>query len=169
MSINIVSAQTPINTRTLRDAFGCFATGVTIVTGCDGDGNKIGLTANSFTSLSLDPAMLLFCPAKTASALPALRATKRFVVNVLHLDGEAVANRFAQRNVDRFADATWEDWDGLPVYSDAIANFACTLHAEYDGGDHVIMVGAIDRLRFEHERDPLLYLQGRYRQVHVAT
>jgi flavin reductase (DIM6/NTAB) family NADH-FMN oxidoreductase RutF len=155
----------PFAPRTLRDAFGCFATGVTVVTGRGTDGVSVGLTANSFTSLSLDPPLLLFCPAKSASALPALRETKRFAINVLHRDSESVANRFATRNVDRFADAVWEDWDGLPILGDALASFACTLHAEHDGGDHIIMVGRIDRLRFEHVRDPLLYVKGRYRQV----
>ena len=111
--------------------------------------------------------LLLFCPAKSASALPALRATGRFAVNVLHRESEAVANRFATRNIDRFADAVWEDWDGLPILADALASFACTLHAEHDGGDHIIMVGRIERLRYEHARDPLLYLKGRYRQVHA--
>jgi len=160
-----ITAAEPFDARALRDAFGCFATGVTVVTGRGVDGVSVGLTANSFTSLSLDPPLLLFCPAKTASALPALRATGRFVINVLHHAAEPVANRFASRNVDRFADSDWEDWDGLPVLADALANFACTLHAEHDGGDHIIMVGRIERLRYAHTHDPLLYVKGRYRQV----
>ena len=165
--IDTIDAAGPFEPRTLRDAFGCFATGVTVITGRGDDGVSVGLTANSFTSLSLDPPLLLFCPAKTASALPVLRATRRFAVNVLHRESEAVANRFAARNVDRFADAVWEDWDGLPILSDALASFACSLHAEHDGGDHIIMVGRIERLRYEHARDPLLYLKGRYRRVHA--
>ena len=164
---NSINASQPFELRTLRDAFGCFATGVTIITGRGADGVSVGLTANSFTSLSLDPPLLLFCPAKSASALPVLRSAGRFAVNVLHLESETVANRFATRNVDRFADAVWEDWDGLPILADALASFACSLHAEHDGGDHIIMVGRIERLRYAHARDPLLYVKGSYRRVHT--
>ena len=152
--------------RTLRDAFGSFATGVTIVTGRDEDGSRIGLTANSFTSVSLDPPLLLFCPANTASALPALRATKRVVINVLGADCAHVSDRFAQKGIDRFAEADWHEWDGLPVLRDAKAAFSCTLHADHDGGDHRIIVGRITRLDFAPSREALLYLHGRYRLVH---
>ncbi|MFZ4688600.1 MAG: flavin reductase family protein [Polymorphobacter sp.] len=161
-------ASPPFDARTLRDAFGSFATGVTIVTGRDQDGNRIGLTANSFTSVSLDPPLLLFCPANTASALPALRATGRFAVNVLAADGQHVSDRFARKGIDRFAEADWDEWDGLPVLRDAKAAFSCTLHADHDGGDHRIIVGLITRLGFAPAREALLYLHGRYRLVHVA-
>ncbi len=160
--------ETNLDARTLRDAFGCFATGVTVVTGIAADGTRVGLTANSFTSVSLDPPLLLFCPAVTASALPALRASGRFAINVLDLDDEAVANRFAQRGTDRFADADWQDWDGLPVLATAKAAFACDLHADYDGGDHRIIVGRVRRMAYARERESLLYLHGRYRRVHVG-
>jgi flavin reductase (DIM6/NTAB) family NADH-FMN oxidoreductase RutF len=158
----------PFDQRTLRDAFGCFATGVTVVTGRAGDGSRIGLTANSFTSVSLDPPLLLFCPAITASALPALRETGRFAINILDLDGMAVAQRFTQRGIDRFAEADWEEWDGLPVLSAAKAAFACDLHADHDGGDHRIIVGRVTRLGLDPGRESLLYLHGRYRRVHVG-
>ena len=164
----MLPATPPFDARTLRDAFGCFATGVTVVTGHDADGGRIGLTANSFTSVSLDPPLLLFCPANTASALPALQRSRRFAVNVLDLDGQHVADRFAKKGIDRFADAEWEDWDGVPVLSAAKAAFACTLHADHDGGDHRIIVGRVTRLAFSHARESLLYLHGRYRRVHVG-
>ena len=153
--------------RTLRDAFGCFATGVTIVTGRGTDGARTGLTANSFTSVSLDPPLLLFCPANTASALPALRESRRFAINVLDLEAQPVADRFTKKGIDRFADADWEDWDGLPVLTAAKAAFACTLHADYDGGDHRIIVGRVTRLAYSNSRESLLYIHGRYRRAHV--
>ena len=159
----------PFDTRHLRDAFGCFATGVTIVTGRAGDGTRTGLTANSFTSVSLDPPLLLFCPANGASALPLLRQTGRFAINVLHLDGQAIADRFAQKGIDRFADAEWIDWDGLPVLAGAKAAFACDIHADHDGGDHRIIVGRITRYGLAPERESLLYLHGRYRRVHDGS
>lgn len=162
------STAPPFDQRTLRDAFGCFATGVTVVTGRAGDGSRTGLTANSFTSVSLDPPLLLFCPANGASALPALRETGRFAINVLDLDGMGIAQRFAQRGIDRFAEAEWEEWDGLPILSAAKAAFACELHAEHDGGDHRIIVGRVTRLGLDPARESLLYLHGRYRRVHVG-
>jgi flavin reductase (DIM6/NTAB) family NADH-FMN oxidoreductase RutF len=162
------TAAPSFDARTLRDAFGSFATGVTIVTGRDPDGNRIGLTANSFTSVSLDPPLLLFCPANSASALPALRTTQRFAVNVLAADARHVSDRFAQKGIDRFAEADWDEWDGLPVLRDAKAAFSCTLHADHDGGDHRIIVGLITRLDFTPTREALLYLHGRYRLVHAG-
>lgn len=161
-------SQAPFEPRHLRDAFGCFATGVTVVTGLTPEGTRTGLTANSFTSVSLDPPLLLFCPANGASALPALRATGRFAINVLDLDGQHVADRFTQKNIDRFAEADWIDWDGLPVLSAAKAAFACEIHADHDGGDHRIIVGRITRYGLAPERESLLYLHGRYRRVHIA-
>jgi flavin reductase (DIM6/NTAB) family NADH-FMN oxidoreductase RutF len=161
-------ADPPFDARSLRDAFGCFATGVTVVTGCAGDGTRAGLTANSFTSVSLDPPLLLFCPANGASALPLIRASGRFAINVLDLDGQAVADRFTQKGVDRFAEHDWLDWHGLPVLAAAKAAFACEIHADHDGGDHRIIVGRIVRYGLAPERESLLYLHGRYRRVHVG-
>lgn len=159
----------PGDARRLRDTFGAFATGVTVVTARDDGGVRAGLTANSLTSVSLDPPLLLFCPARTASALTTLRASQRFAVNVLAVDQQAVASRFAQRDVDRFDGAEWDDWDGLPILRGALANFACTLFAEHAGGDHVVIIGRVERARGSPLHDPLLYFRGAYRQVHVAT
>ncbi|MBC7497878.1 MAG: flavin reductase family protein [Sphingomonadaceae bacterium] len=158
----------PRDARRLRDAFGAFATGVTVVTAVGADG-RVGLTANSLTSVSLDPPLLLFCPARSASALPTLRSARRFAVNVLAADQAHVADRFARRGVDRFADATWDDLDGLPVLAGALASFVCTLDAEHDGGDHVIVVGRVAAMRSHDGSDPLLYFRGAYRRVHVPT
>lgn len=162
------NAHPPFDPRLLRDAFGCFATGVTVVTGRAADGTRFGLTANSFTSVSLDPPLLLFCPANTASALPALRETGRFAINILDLDGQVVADRFTKKGVDRFADAEWEEWDGLPILASAKAAFACTMYADHDGGDHRIIVGRVTQLGQSAHRESLLYLHGRYRRVHVG-
>jgi flavin reductase (DIM6/NTAB) family NADH-FMN oxidoreductase RutF len=162
------SATAPFDPRLLRDAFGCFATGVTVVTAQGPDGTRVGLTANSFTSVSLDPPLLLFCPASGASALPVLRRSQRFAINILDLDGQSVADRFTKKDIDRFAGHDWQDWDGVPVLAAAKAAFACTLHADHDGGDHRIIVGRVDRLMLDKSREPLLYLHGRYRRVHVG-
>ena len=92
----------------------------------------------------------------------------RFAINILDLDGQTVANRFTQRDLDRFGDHDWLDWDGVPVLATAKAAFACELHADHDGGDHRIVVGRVTRLALDTAREPLLYLHGRYRRVHVG-
>ena len=155
--------------RTLRDALGCFATGVTVVTALDEDGQPVGLTANSFTSVSLDPPLLLVCIAKTASSLAALEAAETFAVNVLHIGQQPTSNLFAKSGEDRFAGTPWSrGHNDAPLLSGALANFECRRHALHDGGDHVILVGEVVRARFEPRRDPLLYFRGKYRRLHFA-
>lgn len=149
--------------RSLRDAFGCFATGVTIVTGFDADGTPVGFTANSFTSVSLDPPLLLVCPGKSASSLPAIRRTGLFGVSVLSDAQRAIAERFAMRGVDRFAEGEWvESESGVRLLEGACANFACTLVNDIEAGDHQVLIGRIDSFRSAGERHPLMYLRGRY-------
>ena len=159
----------PFEPRDLRDAFGCFATGVTVITSQTESGERIGLTANSFSSVSLDPPLLLFCPATTASALPGLRAAGRFAVNILSPESQPVADRFAMKGVDRFALAEWLEWDGVPVLAEAKAAFSCTLHGDHDGGDHRIITGLIRRFGMKPQADSLLYLHGRYRHLDVGS
>ncbi len=157
--------------RRLRDAFGCFGTGVTVVTARDRDGTPVGLTANSFSSVSLDPPLLLFCLDRASRRSPVFERAETFGVNVLHAGQEAISTRFARaRAPDRdFADLALDDWDGAPVLRDAMAAFGCTRHAVHDGGDHLILVGRVGRLAFDSTHDPLLYFQGRYRSVHVPN
>ena len=155
--------------RTLRDALGTFATGVTIVTATAPDGKHIGLTANSFTSVSLDPPLLLVCPARNAGSMPVLETAEYFAVNVLHIGQQGVSNLFAAKGEDRFAETEFELWDrGVPILANALASFECRKYAEYDGGDHVILVGEVERVRYAPQRDPLLYFRGKYRRLHFA-
>jgi len=149
--------------RPLRDAFGCFATGITIVTSFDEDRKPVGFTANSFTSVSLDPPLLLVCPGKFASSLPAIRATGRFGVNVLSASQKAIAERFAMRGVDRFGEGNWvEAESGVLLLEGACANFACSTVNEVDAGDHLVLIGLIESFRAAPDRAPLLYLRGAY-------
>ncbi len=153
--------------RTLRDALGCFGTGVTVVTTLDAEGGPIGLTANSFTSVSLDPPLLLVCLARSSNSLPAFEAAEHFAVNVLHIGQQLISNRFARRDGDRFAATPWERWDtGTPIVKNALASFECARDNMYDAGDHLILIGRVLRVRFEPRRDPLLYFRGRYRRLH---
>jgi flavin reductase (DIM6/NTAB) family NADH-FMN oxidoreductase RutF/pimeloyl-ACP methyl ester carboxylesterase len=155
--------------RTFRDALGCFATGVTIVTAMNDAGEPIGLTANSFTSVSLDPPLLLVCVANSSSSAAVMRTTKRFAVNVLQIGQQPTSNRFAGKGEDRFANTPWEVGEfGTPVLSGSLASFECERDALHDGGDHFILVGRVLKAMFEPRRDPLLYFRGKYRRLHFA-
>lgn len=149
--------------RALRDAFGCFATGVTIVTSFDETGRPVGFTANSFTSVSLEPPLLLVCPGKNASSVPIIRRAGVFGVSVLSDVQRPVAERFAARGVERFTEGEWvEAESGVLLLEGACANFACSLEQEIDGGDHLVLLGRIDSFRSADTRQPLMYLRGRY-------
>lgn len=153
--------------RILRDALGCFGTGIVVATACDAAGNPVGLTANSFTSVSLEPPLILFCLAKSATSLPAFVQSSHFAINVLHIGQQGISARFAKRGEDRFGQTPWETWEtGTPIISSSLASIECDRHAAYDGGDHMIFVGRVRRARFEPRRDPLLYFKGKYRRLH---
>ncbi len=157
------------DSRTLRDALGCFGTGVTVVTTQNADGEPVGLTANSFTSVSLDPELLLVCLAKSASSLSAFQQSDHFAVNVLHIGQQLISNRFAMRGEDRFAETECESWEsGVPIISGSLASFECEKYAMHDGGDHEMLVGRVLRVRYDPRRDPLLYFRGKYRRLHFA-
>lgn len=156
------------DTRALRDAFGCFATGVTIVTATAVDGAPIGLTVNSFSSVSLDPPLLLVCPAREAGSTSVLEEVERFAVNVLESSDKSLSTRFARKGADRFAEGDWDTSEhGLPVLKRALAVFECTTEALHDGGDHLILVGRILKASYHLHDDPLLYFHGRYRGIHI--
>lgn len=159
-----------VDPMTLRQALGAFATGVTIVTSRTQDGAPIGLTANSFTSVSLDPPLILFCLDKRAGSLPVFEASDCFAINVLHIGQQDASNLFMSKTEDRWRSTAWETWDtGAPILQDAMACFECEKHSAFDGGDHRIFVGRVKRVWFDPARDPLLYFQGRYRRVHVPN
>jgi flavin reductase (DIM6/NTAB) family NADH-FMN oxidoreductase RutF/pimeloyl-ACP methyl ester carboxylesterase len=155
--------------RTFRDALGCFATGVTIITAMAPDGKPVGLTANSFTSVSLDPPLLLVCVANNAGSAPVLKNAERFAVNVLQIGQQPTSNRFAGKGEDRFANTPWEVGEfGTPVLTGSLSSFECARDAVHDGGDHFILVGRVLKAMFEPRRDPLLYFRGKYRRLHFA-
>lgn len=155
--------------RTLRDALGCFATGVTIITAIGKDGLPFGLTANSFTSVSLDPPLLLVCVANSSSSAAAIKAADHFAVNVLQIGQQPTSNRFASKAEDRFANTPWTPGEtGAPLLTGSLSAFECARDAVYDGGDHFILVGRVLKASFEPRRDPLLYFRGKYRRLHFA-
>ncbi len=156
--------------RVLRDGLGCFATGVTIVTTLDANGEPLGLTANSFTSVSLDPPLILFSLARSSANLAAYEAAGRFAVNVLHIGQQPVGGRFASRDGPRFEGVDWsiQAEGGSPILAGSLASFDCSTHAVHDGGDHVIFIGKVNHAWYEPHRDPLLYFRGRFRRLHFA-
>lgn len=159
--------RTGSDPRTLRDALGCFATGVTVVTCIDSAGKPVGLTANSFTSVSLDPPLLLVCIAKGAASADAMVGASHFAVNVLQTEQQPASIRFATRHEDRFGPNDWKPGEyGAPVLDQSLGVFECTVHAVHDGGDHHLLVGQVVKARFDGGLDPLLYFRGSYRRLH---
>jgi flavin reductase (DIM6/NTAB) family NADH-FMN oxidoreductase RutF len=152
--------------RTLRDALGCFATGVTVATCLSGD-EPAGLTVNSFTSVSLDPPLLLVCLAKTAASAPALVEAASFAINVLQTEQRPASITFSTRVEDRFGSTPWSQGEaGAPILKDSLCVFECERYAVYDGGDHHILVGKVVKASFDAALDPLLYFRGKYRRLH---
>ncbi len=157
--------STPLDPRALRMAFGAFATGVTVVTTRASGEMDAGLTANSFSSVSLDPPMVLWSLAKTSSSIEAFRAASHFAVHVLSAAQEAISNRFAGKSGDRFAGLSLTRGPGdVPLLDGCSARFACRTVHQYEGGDHVIFVGEV--LDMEHAgQPPLAFHGGRYAMV----
>ena len=153
--------------RTLRDALGCFATGVTVVTCVDPAGTPAGLTVNSFTSVSLEPPLLLVCVHKLAASAAALIGVSHFAINVLQTGQQPASIRFATRDEDRFGVTPWSCGEaGAPILKDSLGVFECERFAVYDGGDHHILVGQVVKASFDAGLDPLLFFRGRYRRLH---
>ena len=150
----------------LRSAMGCFATGVTIVTSIGLDGQPVGLTANSFSSVSLDPPLVQFSLDRGGQSLDAFQGSGKFAVNVLREDQVELSNTFAARDSERFAGLAYATWvTGSPILEGALANFDCDTYASYDGGDHVIFVGRVLSMSCDMDSQPLLFFRGRYRTL----
>ncbi|WP_230291451.1 flavin reductase family protein [Croceicoccus sp. Ery5] len=150
-----------IEAKSLRDALGNFATGVTIVTTSHG-GRNVGLTANSFNSVSLDPPLVLWSLAKKSSNIEAFTSVDGFAVHILGADQEALSNRFATPGIDKFEGVEFEtSAGGVPLLQDCAARFECRTAYRYDGGDHIIFVGEVLDLE-QSEKEPLLFHRGKY-------
>ena len=153
-----------------RQVLARFASGVVVVTGTTPEG-PAGLTCQSFSSLSLDPPLVLLSTARTSTTWPRIAATGRFAVNVLGEDQQDVSGRFALSGADKFAGQPWRQGDyGNPLLEGVIAHVECDVEAVHDGGDHEIVVGrvrALDAagLREAAEPNPLLYYRSAYRTL----
>ncbi len=147
---------------TMRTVGGHFATGVGIVTASH-DGEPVGMACNSFSTVSLEPALVLFCAAKSSTTWPRIQAAGKWAVNILGEDDEEVCRLFAQRGADRFAHMTFRPGaSGAPLLDRSLAFFDCVTETEYDAGDHVIVVGRVLELGYVSEAKPLLFYRGGY-------
>ena len=148
-----------------RQVLARFATGVVVVTGATPEG-PAGLTCQSFSSLSLDPPLVLLSTARSSRTWPRIAATGRFAVNVLGADQQDVSARFAVSGGDKFAEQPWRPGVlGNPLIDGAIAHVECDIEAVHDGGDHVIVVGRVRALEAPgiESRPPLVYYRSGYR------
>jgi len=150
--------------RDFRNALGCFPTGVCLVTALAPDGQRVGMTANSFSSVSLEPPMVLWSLSRKASAAAVFRDAEYFAINVLAAGDEALASHFARSGADRFARSAERFTAGLggaPVLLGAAATFQCHSRHRYYGGDHIIIIGVVERYAYR-EAAPLVFNAGRY-------
>jgi flavin reductase (DIM6/NTAB) family NADH-FMN oxidoreductase RutF len=152
--------------RNFRHALGQFATGVTIITARAKDGRAIGLTVNSFTSVSLDPPLVLWCLSRQATEFSALNAASHFAVNVLSARQHHLSRQFATTLANKFTGVESEEaLDASPLLKGATAHFICRVAGRFDAGDHVIILGEVEEYRW-NEGEPLVFHSGRY---HVTT
>ncbi len=154
-----------IDPQVFRQTMGHFCTGVVAVTACL-DGTPVGFAAQSFVSLSLTPPLVAFCPAKTSTSWPKVRASGSFCINMLAADQQSVCDAFARSGGDKFADLSWVPGiaTGAPVLAQVLASVECSLEAEHDAGDHTIVVGRVQALEVQADRPqgPLLFYRGGY-------
>ncbi|MCW2524667.1 MAG: putative reductase [Frankiales bacterium] len=146
-----------------RHVLGHYPTGVAVITGMEGD-EPIGMSMNSFTSVSLHPALVLFCPANSSGTWPRLRAAGQLAINVLSAGQESVSRLFATRDADRFAGFDWTPAaNGAPLLLDALGWLECQVQAEYPAGDHSVVIAEIERMGVHGDiAEPLVFFRGAY-------
>lgn len=152
-----------LDPREFRNTLSQFCTGVVIATGCV-DGAPAGFAAQSFSSVSLDPPLVLLCPAKTSASWPKLRASGSFCINILAAHQKPVCDVFARTGIDKFAELRWRPGiTGSPILDGVLAYVDCDLHAEHDAGDHTVVLGRVRDVRIlDPDGSPLLFFRGAY-------
>jgi flavin reductase (DIM6/NTAB) family NADH-FMN oxidoreductase RutF len=147
----------------LRHVLGHYPTGVAVITALT-EGGPVGMAMNSFTSLSLQPPLVLFCPATSSTTWPVLRDVGNIAVNVLSAGQEALSRTFATKAVDRFSEASWSvGGNGAPLLHDALGWLECSVRSESPAGDHTVVIAEIERMNVHWEiTEPLVFFRGRY-------
>jgi flavin reductase (DIM6/NTAB) family NADH-FMN oxidoreductase RutF len=152
-----------------RRVLGHFAAGVTVITTCDGEARPTGLTASAFTSVSLEPPLVLVCVDHNSNSYPTLVKSGRFAVNILRLEQEPISRRFASTLLDKFETVPFHLSDlGVPLIDGALAHLECITVSAHAAGDHTIFVGQVEQASLG-EGEPLLYYRGRYNRLSGAT
>jgi flavin reductase (DIM6/NTAB) family NADH-FMN oxidoreductase RutF/ADP-ribose pyrophosphatase YjhB (NUDIX family) len=157
-----------VDVQELRRTLSAFVTGVTVVTTVDAEGRPRGMTANSFTSVSLDPPLVLVCIASTAGSFTAFSESRSFAINILAEGQEELANRFASKRPDKFTGLDWSGpTTGAPVLGKSLAWLDCTVHRRSIAGDHMILIGRVEDISCGTSR-PLAFCQGNYVRFGLA-
>jgi 3-hydroxy-9,10-secoandrosta-1,3,5(10)-triene-9,17-dione monooxygenase reductase component len=166
-TMHVEDAQGEAAAERFKEVLGRFATGVTVVTGMT-DGGPCGLTAQSFASVSLDPPLVLFCPAKTSRAWPRIERSGHFCVNLLAHDQEALSRVMATPGADKYADVTWTPApvSGSPLLDGVLGHVDCAIEAVHEAGDHYVVIGRVLDLGATDEEHALLFYRGRYDRTH---
>jgi flavin reductase (DIM6/NTAB) family NADH-FMN oxidoreductase RutF len=153
-----------VDARSFRKALGCFASGVTVATTLEPETKApIGVTVSAFSSLSLEPPLVLFCLGNETSSLASFRKFGRFAINILSEHQRDLSIRFASRTEDKWRGVEWDTWDsGVPILRHCLASMECSVIDTMDGGDHLIFIGRVDRLKHHEGGSPLIYFRGSY-------
>ena len=167
-SYPIKAANTPsFTTDTFRNALGMFATGVTIVTARSPHGDLVGLTANSFNSVSLNPPLVLWSLSRNSSSIDAFRTGSHYAINILSAHQKDLALQFASKVPDRFAGVKYTiGAGGAPLLDGTVATFECFNRSRYEEGDHIIFVGEVEKCSHNSTASPLLYHGGKFFTEH---
>lgn len=155
-----------LDPREFRNALGRFATGVCVITAKDPKGQPFGMTINSFASVSLDPALILWSLQKDSDCFESFQATKHFAVNILAADQQALSNQYAKKNEHDLTPGSYRETDnGCVVLNDVFTSFECEIDAVHEGGDHLILVARVLEMHNTELRDPLVFFAGKYREL----
>jgi flavin reductase (DIM6/NTAB) family NADH-FMN oxidoreductase RutF len=175
--LNSISATSDVepfmslDPRSFRKTLGCFASGVTVVTTLSPETKEPqGVTVSAFTSLSLDPPLVLFCLGNATSSMAAFKSFGHFAINILSEHQRDLSIRFASRSADKWQGVAWDKWDsGVPILPGCLATLECSLVRVEDGGDHQIFIGRVERMKHHEGGSPLVYFRGSYMDLGAPT
>lgn len=160
--MNVTAVRNRISESEYRRVLGHLPTGVTVLSAFCEDGAPTGMAANSVTSVSLDPPMILVCPARASATWPVIRAAGQFCVNFMASHHAELSVRFARKGVDRFAGVAWHARPAGPALDDAIAWLQCEIYDERDAGDHTVVIATVTEIDTSGGGAPLVFFKGRY-------
>ncbi len=155
-----------LDAREFRHVLGTFTTGVCVITAVSENNEPFGMTVNSFASVSLDPALVLWSLQNDSDCLPAFEATKKFAVNILASDQQGLSTLYAQKGKHVLQSEHYQMGEyGLPIVAGVVSSFECSVWARYPGGDHTIMIGEVKSIGSDSNKQPLLFNAGQYREL----